>query len=53
MLSDGKMQALTSKGLQTPPFTGKIFSLQECSLKAIVVYIPEASLYVSEPQSQF
>lgn len=48
VLSDGKMQATTSKVLQTPPFSGKIFSVQECSLKA-VVYIPEAGLHVSKP----
>lgn len=50
VLSD-KVQTLTSKVLQTPPFTGKIFSVQECWLKAAVVYIPEASPYVSKAQS--
>lgn len=49
VLSDGKMQALASKVLQTPPFTGKIFSVQEGSLKAIVVYIPKSSLYIPKP----
>lgn len=49
LLSDEKMQALTSKVLQTPPSTGKIFSVQEYSLKAIVANIPETSLSASKP----
>lgn len=44
VLNDEKMQALASKGLEIPLFSGKIFPLQEYSVKAI-----EANLYAFNP----
>lgn len=44
VLNDGK-----NAKIENPLFTGKIFSLQEYSVKAIVVYRREANLYAFKP----